>query len=361
MGFSQLLIDWYRANKRDLPWRYTSDPYKIWVSEVILQQTRVAQGLGYYLNFVETFPDLKSLADADIDLILKVWQGLGYYTRARNMHSTAQYISNELNGVFPDSYQELIKLRGIGDYTAAAIAAFAFNEPVAAVDGNVYRIFARFFGIETPIDTTGGKKELKAVAQSMVDVSRPGIYNQAIMDFGGTVCTPKRPNCYECPVMELCVAFRNRTVDLLPIKCKKVKQTVRYFSYVIPVSNGKTFIGKRIGNDIWHSLYEFPLVETTSECSIDELVRSEGWKNLFGEQLAEILHVSGTTKYVLSHQKIFARFVVVSLGHSQNVEVKGYTSVEFEKIEGYSTPRLIEGYLAAEPVEKYFKKNDEKV
>lgn len=357
MVFSHILIEWYERNKRDLPWRHTSDPYKIWVSEVILQQTRVAQGLEYYLNFTETFPTVYSLAEADIDRVLKVWQGLGYYTRARNMHATAKYIVDNLGGMFPSSYSGLIQLKGIGDYTASAIAAFAFREPVAAVDGNVYRIFARVFGVETPIDTSKGKAELKAIASSMLDVERPHIYNQAIMDFGGTLCMPKNPRCYECPVLEMCSAFRNRTVDDLPVKSKKVKQTIRYFTYIIPENRGKTFISKRSKSDIWHSLYEFPLVESERQLTIEELVKDESWLSLFGDTMPEIVHVSSPAKYVLSHQKIFAQFVVVKVATVSPVLEQAYSQINFDEIHEYSTPRLIEGYLAAEPVEKYFKRN----
>lgn len=217
MVFSQVLVEWYAANKRILPWRETVNPYYIWVSEVILQQTRVAQGIDYYLCFIRAFPTVFDLAAADIDRVLKVWQGLGYYTRARNMHVTAKEIVERHNGSFPRTYKELIKLKGVGDYTASAVAAFAFGEAVAAVDGNVYRIFARIFGVDTPIDTQKGKQELKAIADNMLDKEHPGVYNQAIMDFGGTVCMPRKPNCLSCPVMEICSAFRNRKVEQYPV------------------------------------------------------------------------------------------------------------------------------------------------
>lgn len=358
MGFSHSLIDWYEQNRRDLPWRYSSDPYEIWVSEVILQQTRVAQGLGYYLKFIGAFPSVTALAEADIDRVLKVWQGLGYYTRARNMHSTAKYIVDKLGGVFPNSYSELIKLKGVGDYTAAAIAAFAFKEPVAAVDGNVYRIFARIFGVETPIDTTKGKKELKEIATNMLDIGRPHIYNQAIMDFGGTLCMPKNPKCYECPVLEMCSAFRNRMVADLPRKSKKVKQSVRFFTYIIPEIEGMTFISKRTKSDIWHSLYEFPLIESEQQLTIEELVRREEWLLLFNNAQPEVVHVSSPVKYILSHQKIFAQFVVVRVETASELLKNRFFMINFEDIHSYSTSRLIEGYLVAEPVEKYFRRTE---
>lgn len=356
MEFSHILIEWYRANKRDLPWRLTSDPYKIWVSEVILQQTRVAQGLGYFLRFTETFPSVFDLADAHIDKVLKVWQGLGYYTRARNMHATAKYIVENLNGNFPNTYAELIKLKGVGDYTASAIATFAFKERVAAIDGNVYRIMARYFGVDTPMDTSQGQKELRALAQNAVDEQHPDVYNQAIMDFGGTLCMPKSPKCYECPFIESCAAFRNRRVEEFPVKIKKVKQTVRYFTYLIVEVDGKTLISRRSEADIWHSLYEFPLIETDQMVEVEELAKHKRWKEIFANRSVEVVSISKTIKYVLSHQKIFARFIVVKASKLSAKVSNTYNVVEFEEIHSYSTPRLIEGYIAAESIEKYFTK-----
>lgn len=358
MIFSQILIDWYALNKRTLPWRETTNPYYIWVSEVILQQTRVAQGIDYYLRFIEAFPTVFDLANANIDRVLKVWQGLGYYTRARNMHKTANDIVERYNGTFPSTYSELIKLKGVGDYTASAVAAFAFGEPVAAVDGNVYRIFSRLLGIETPIDTLKGKKELKLAAESMLDRQRPGIYNQAIMDFGGTVCTPKKPSCFSCPVMELCTAFRNRTVDQLPVKSKKIKKTERFFTYVIPQKDGQTYISRRSKNDIWNSLYEFPLIESDRLLEVDELVAADQWKDLFGGEEVEVVYFSTPKKYMLSHQRIYARFVVVSIKSTSKALKNDYSEIDFDEVHSYSTSRLIEGFLAAEPIEKYFKRND---
>jgi A/G-specific adenine glycosylase len=357
MIFSQVLVEWYAANKRMLPWRETVNPYYIWVSEVILQQTRVAQGIDYYLRFINTFPTVFDLAEADIDKVLKVWQGLGYYTRARNMHVTAKEIVEKHNGLFPRTYKDLIKLKGVGDYTASAVAAFAFGESVAAVDGNVYRIFARLFGVDTPIDTQRGKQELKTIADDMLDKEHPGVYNQAIMDFGGTVCTPKKPCCLSCPVMELCSAFRNRKVEQYPVKSKKVKQTERFFTYVIPQKGGQTYITKRVKNDIWKALYEFPLIETERQLEVEEIVKTEDWLRLFEGKQVDVLYYSAPKKYVLSHQRIFTRFVVVGIGEESQLLKENFSAIELGEINNYSTSRLIEGFLAAEPVEKYFKKD----
>ncbi len=359
MIFSQVLIEWYATNKRILPWRETSNPYYIWVSEVILQQTRVAQGLSYYNNFIKLFPTVFDLAAADIDMVLKVWQGLGYYTRARNMHATAKEVVEKYDGVFPDSYNGLIKLKGIGDYTASAIAAFAFEEPVAAVDGNVYRIFARLFSVDTPIDTLKGKRELKVIADEMLDKARPNVYNQAIMDFGGTLCTPKRPNCTTCPIVDLCSAFRNRKVDVYPVKSKRIKQTERYFTYVIPQRGGQTYISKRMKNDIWKSLYEFPLIESERQFELDEIVATAEWISLFQGSKVDIVYCSIPKKYLLSHQRIFTRFLVVQIDTVSRLLNDAFSEIKMEEIHNYSTSRLIENFLVAEPVEKYFKKKDE--
>lgn len=359
MIFSQVLIEWYASNKRILPWRETSNPYFIWVSEVILQQTRVSQGLNYYLNFIKTFPTVFDLANADIDVVLKVWQGLGYYTRARNMHATAKEIVENHDGVFPCSYSGLIKLKGVGDYTASAIAAFAFDEPVAAVDGNVYRIFARLFAVDTPIDTLKGKRELRSIADAMLDKDRPNVYNQAIMDFGGTLCTPRKPNCAICPIVDLCSAFRNRTVDVYPVKSKKTKQTERFFTYIIPQKGFRTYISKRMKDDIWKSLYEFPLIESERQLELDEIVETEGWKRLFEGNRVDVVFCSIPKKYVLSHQRIFTRFLVVQIEAVSKQLNEQYSEIEMTDIHNYSTSRLIENFLAAEPVEKYFKKKDE--
>jgi len=223
MQFYNTLIYWYLHNKRDLPWRKSKNPYYVWLSEIILQQTRVAQGLPYFLNFTKAFPTVFDLAEAKENTVLKLWQGLGYYSRARNLHFSAKYIKNELNGIFPTTYKDLLKLKGVGDYTASAIASICFNEPTAVVDGNVYRVLSRYFGIKTPINSTEGIKEFKKLAQTLIHTKDPGTYNQAIMDFGATLCKPKNPLCNECPFANSCVSLEKNLINELPIKEKKVK------------------------------------------------------------------------------------------------------------------------------------------
>ena len=233
MIFSNKLISWYLQNKRDLPWRKTKNPYFVWLSEIMLQQTRVAQGMSYYLKFTETFPTVFDLAKADESTVLKMWQGLGYYSRARNLHATAKHIAFELDGKFPSTYKEIVKLKGIGDYTASAIASICFTEPTAVVDGNVYRVLSRYFGIETPINSSAGNKEFKELAQTLIDTLKPGTYNQAIMDFGAIQCKPKNPICLFCPFSESCVALQKNKIDTLPVKDKKTKVRDRYFNYLV--------------------------------------------------------------------------------------------------------------------------------
>ena len=233
MKFSNTLIYWYLQNKRALPWRKSKHPYFIWLSEIMLQQTRVVQGLAYYLKFTEEFPTVFDLAKAEESTVLKMWQGLGYYSRARNLHFSAKYIANELNGEFPSTYKEIIKLKGVGDYTASAIASICFNEPTAVVDGNVYRVLSRYFGIATPINSSAGIKEFKALAQSLLNTKQPGTYNQALMDFGAMHCKPQNPLCDTCPFANSCVALEKKLTKELPVKEKKIKITKRYFNFLV--------------------------------------------------------------------------------------------------------------------------------
>ena len=246
MNFSNLLIQWYLHNKRDLPWRKTIDPYRIWLSEIILQQTRVDQGMAYYFKFIYNFPSVFDLAKASEEDVLKLWQGLGYYSRARNLHFSAKYIVNELKGTFPANYYNLIKLKGVGDYTASAIASICYNESTAVVDGNVYRVLARYFGINTPINTSKGIKKFKQLAQELIDSKNPGTYNQAAMELGATVCKPQKPLCNECVFNNSCVALSKNLISNLPVKVNKLKIKQRYFNYlVITTGNNKTRIEKR--------------------------------------------------------------------------------------------------------------------
>lgn len=259
--FRERLFEWFAHNDRPLPWKGERDPYKIWLSEIILQQTRAEQGLPYYLKFVERYPTVRHLAEASEDEVMKLWEGLGYYSRARNLHHTAKLIAKDLNGHFPDTYAGIRALKGVGDYTAAAIASFAFNLPHAVLDGNVFRVLARYFGIETPTGTTGGKKEFAALARELLDPGRPADFNQALMDFGATHCTPQQPKCPACPFHLHCAAFQQNKVAELPVRSKAPVKKDRYFVYLVVRHKGDTFVRKRNAKDIWRNLWEFPLLE----------------------------------------------------------------------------------------------------
>ena len=263
MNFSNILIRWYLENKRDLPWRKTDNPYLIWLSEIMLQQTRVAQGTPYFLSFTNAFPTVFDLAAANEEQVLKLWQGLGYYSRARNLHKTAQFVANELSGKFPDNYTELLKLKGVGEYTAAAIASFSYNEPVPVVDGNVFRVLSRYFDVETDIASASAKKEFAALAFELMPKDQPALFNQAIMEFGALQCVPKSPNCSVCVFNDSCAALQKKKVDQLPVKSKKLKVRNRYFNYLVVEDEiENTIIQKRTSKGIWHNLYEFPLIES---------------------------------------------------------------------------------------------------
>src|SRR5690606_38598151 len=313
MTFSQNIISWYLQNKRELPWRDTKDPYKIWLSEVILQQTRVAQGLPYYQKFIETFPTVTDLAVAEEQQVLKIWQGLGYYSRARNLHHTAQIVANTLNGVFPSTYNELLKLKGIGSYTAAAVASFSYEEPVAVLDGNVYRVLSRYFGIETDISSSKAKKEFQQMANEVLDKNRPSLFNQAIMEFGALQCVPKNPDCERCVLNQTCVAFRENKVDKLPVKLKKTKVTPRFLHYLVFSDNqNRTFIQKR-ENGIWKNLYEFPFLEFEYEKPLKEVETEILFQ--YSKYQIQSLYVFDEKSIVhkLSHQHLYIYFWKVEI------------------------------------------------
>lgn len=270
MNFSKSLIRWYLENKRDLPWRKTDNPYLIWLSEIMLQQTRVAQGTPYFISFSTHFPTVFDLANADEEQVLKLWQGLGYYSRARNLHKTAQFVAIELSGVFPNNYNDLLKLKGVGEYTAAAIASFSYNEAVPVVDGNVFRVLSRYFDVETDISLASTKKEFSALATELMPKNQPALFNQAIMEFGALQCVPKSPNCGVCVFNTSCAALQKKKVNQLPVKSKKLKVRNRFFNYlVIQDKEGNTIIQKRTDKGIWHNLYEFPLIESNQEVEFD--------------------------------------------------------------------------------------------
>jgi len=345
LDFSAEVIAWYRENKRNLPWRNTKIPYFIWISEIILQQTRVEQGLAYYERFVERFPTIENLAAANEDEVLKLWQGLGYYSRARNLHFTAKTICKNLNGKFPNNYAEIRKLKGIGDYTAAAIASFCFNQPHPVVDGNVYRVLSRVFGITTPIDTAKGKKEFYALAHELLDSQKPAWHNQAMMEFGAIHCTPKNPACASCIFKSKCIAFNKKIVKKLPVKAGKTKQRNRYFDYLIIKQNGNIFIKKRTEKDIWKNLYEFPLIENKKQMSENNLIKSKKWNELLGKSRYHIVKKSSIYKHVLSHQKLFTRFWEIEVSKPHKKLPDSFIPIREQALGKYPVSQLIANYL----------------
>lgn len=340
MTFSNILIQWYLREKRDLPWRKTKNPYLVWLSEIMLQQTRVAQGMSYYHAFSETFPTVFDLANASETKVLKMWQGLGYYSRARNLHYTAKYIANELNGEFPNNYTELLDLKGVGEYTAAAIASICFNEPVAVVDGNVYRVLSRYYGIQTPINSTNGKKEFKTLAQELLTVKQPDVYNQAIMDFGAIQCKPKSPDCTTCPLNNSCVALEKQTVKDLPVKEKKGKVRKRYFNYIVVItSDNKTILQERTQKGIWKGLFEFPLIETETNLEESELFDLNAFQDLVPDQATISLFNADPVVHKLSHQHLYTRFwIVKSKSHSK-------ATIPCNSVKKYPVPILIANFI----------------
>jgi A/G-specific adenine glycosylase len=347
MQFSNTLIYWYLQNRRDLPWRKTKNPYLIWLSEIILQQTRIDQGLDYYLRFSEHFPTIYDLANEEEETILKLWQGLGYYSRARNLHFSAKYIVNQLNGKFPTTYAELLKLKGVGDYTASAIASICYNEPTAVVDGNVYRVLARYFGIDTPINSSKGIKDFKKLAQSLINVNDPGDYNQAIMEFGAKQCKPQNPNCAECPLNNSCLALQQKRINILPVKKNKIKIKHRYFNYIV-INNDETILQQRKTKGIWQNLYEFPLIESNDNLAIEELITSEQFELIFkGAKTSVKLHNQKPIIHKLSHQHLYTKFWIVESSKSFD------NSIPWDDFEKYPVPILIHNFVSEFKSDEY--------
>lgn len=341
MKFSNKLIKWYSVNKRSLPWRSTSNPYYIWLSEIILQQTQIKQGLPYYLSFINEFPNIFNLANAEETKILNLWQGLGYYSRARNLHFTAKYIAEELNGIFPDNYQDLLKLKGVGDYTASAIASICYNEPTPVVDGNVYRFLSRYFGIKTPINSSKGRKEFKDLAQDLIDVDNPAEFNQAIMEFGARQCKPQNPDCKKCPFSEGCVALQKNLIKELPVKLNKIKVSKRYFNYLVILSDdNKTIIEQRNGKGIWQKLYQFPLIETSKEANLVMLEKESSFIKLFkGVDYSVSVFNNRDIVHKLSHQHLYTKFWIVTL---KKLPKRG---IPANCIRDYPVPTLINNFI----------------
>ena len=341
MKFSTTITNWYSTNKRDLPWRKTKDPYFIWLSEIILQQTQVKQGLPYYETFTNTFPSVFDLANASEQDVLKLWQGLGYYSRARNLHTTAKHIVNELNGEFPSTYNTIIKLKGVGDYTASAIASIAFNESTAVVDGNVYRVLARYFNIDTPINSIKGIKEFKALASSLIDKKQPATFNQAIMEFGARQCKPKNPNCDTCPLNKSCLALKNKTAQELPVKLKKMKVTHKYFNFLVCIDSNKNILfEQRTKKGIWQNLYQFPLIETQKSISIDEFdllkVEDSILKNI---PFDYSLYNEKDKIHKLSHQHLYTKFWIIE------TDTLPSGSIKLSELKIYPTSVLISDFI----------------
>ena len=347
MNIGQELIEWYHKNKRDLPWRKTQDPYKIWISEIVLQQTRVEQGMNYYLRFIERFPDVKTLACASEDEVLKYWQGLGYYSRARNLHFSAKYIVKELDGKFPECYLDLKKLKGVGDYTAAAIASFAYNENVPLVDGNVFRFLSRLYAEKTPIDSSQGKNLFFQLAKELLKPYEAIVYNQAIMEFGALQCKPAKPDCTECPLNSKCLAFAKNQVTNYPVKSKKTKVRKRYLNYLYVSLNNSIFLKKRVGSDIWKGLYELPLIETKSKVSLKTISKTKEWGDIFESLELNIIGKPHEVLHQLSHQQLHVTFNKISIDEKLNESgfFSDYEKVLISDIDKYPVPKVIENYL----------------
>lgn len=348
MWFSAQLLNWYKANKRNLPWRETKDPYLIWISEIILQQTRVDQGLPYYEAFIKKFPDVATLSTADERDVLKSWQGLGYYSRARNLHFAAKTIM-EQGGEFPESYNEIIKLKGIGEYTAAAISSICFNESNAVVDGNVYRVLARFYGLNEAIDTGRGKKLFSSLANKVMDTSSPGDYNQAIMEFGALNCKPSNPDCSSCLLKPKCIAYKSDTVESYPVKIKKLKKRDRYFNYIVIEGDNGNFYQKRVGKDIWQNMYEPLLIESNKLLGKNGILKSDEWLKVFGNKEDISLTQSGTMEHKLSHQTIKARFWKTQVTSSLMAAESSLEEYGSDELKDIPIPRLIEKYFESKP------------
>jgi A/G-specific adenine glycosylase len=342
LNFSKILINWYLKHKRDLPWRHTTNPYFIWLSEIMLQQTQVAQGLPYYLKFTKAYPTVFHLANASQEEVLKNWQGLGYYTRARNLHETANYIANECYGKFPNNYKGLLKLKGVGDYTASAIASICYDEPVAVVDGNVYRVLSRYFGVQTPINSTEGIKGFKALAEILLDKKQSALFNQAIMEFGARHCKPKNPFCETCPFNDSCKALQNKNIGELPVKLKKTKVKKRFLNYIVYISNSdRTQLRQRVGKGIWQGLYEFPCIETKKEITAKEfysLFEASNVSDGINENYTITLFNESSIVHKLSHQHLYTKFWIVRVKDLQ-------TSISTQELKDYPVPVLIARFL----------------
>ena len=340
MTFAPKILNWYREHQRDLPWRQTRDPYKVWLSEIILQQTRVAQGMPYYLRFVEAFPTVHDLANAPEEQVLKLWQGLGYYSRARNLHTTAKMVAEDFEGKFPETYKGLKSLKGVGDYTASAIASFCFDVPEPVVDGNVYRVLSRYFGIDIPINSTEGIKYFKELAREVMDSENIRDYNQGIMEFGAIQCAPKNPYCLLCPLQESCVALQENKVDQLPVKLNKTKIRNRYFNYLVLLDDdGNTILEQRRGKGIWQNLYQFPLIESEKMLQAEALRPLINKKNNLPKTESLSLYNNKPVVHKLSHQHLHTQFWILK---TSDILKEG---TPWKEIGGFPVPVLIADFI----------------
>jgi A/G-specific adenine glycosylase len=343
--FSKTLLQWNDTeNNRQMPWKGETDPYKIWISEIILQQTRVQQGMDYYNRFIKTFPDIQSLATAPEKKIYKLWEGLGYYSRCKNLIASAKFIYEELAGEFPKKYEEILSLKGIGTYTASAIVSFAYNQPFAVLDGNVFRVLSRFFGEAIPINTTEGKKFYAALAQLLLDKKHPGKYNQALMDFGAVICKPAAPLCSECPLQNKCVAFLTNKVSVLPVNTKSIRIKERFFNYLVVEHENQFYVHKRTAKDIWQNLYEFILIETKKLFDESSLAVNEEIIKILNHADFTIKSVSSKRSQKLTHQIISGQFIHIEI--KKPLRNNQYFAVNEKQVKSLPFPKFIASYLA---------------
>lgn len=345
MNVAETLIDWYGRNKRDLPWRDSQDPYTVWLSEVILQQTRVEQGRAYYHRFLERFPAVKDLAEANENEVLRTWQGLGYYSRARNLHKTAQTVHKDYNGIFPRTYADLIGLRGVGPYTAAAIASFCFGEKKAVLDGNVIRVLGRLFGVEIPADSVKGKKVYQEIADSLIPDADPATFNQAIMEFGALWCTPRKPLCSDCPFRGECQALLAGAVQNYPVKERKTKVQEVWYYYLFLSHRGKTFVRKRAHNGIWKGLHDFPCIESERQLDPSELLDRFNADLSLQFEIVDLIEPVCLT-HLLSHRRIQAFFFAIDRKIMWKNRPGEFMEINLEDLDNIGIPRLIDQYLA---------------
>ena len=352
-NFRKNLKKWSKEHPREMPWKGEKDPYKIWLSEIILQQTRVQQGLPYFEKFVKKYPTIKHLAKAPDDEVMKMWEGLGYYSRARNLLATARFVADELDGEFPTTYNNVLSLKGVGPYTAAAITSFAYDLPHPVVDGNVYRVISRYVGESLAIDSTEGKKAFNQHAEMLLDKKDPAAYNQSIMDFGATHCLPKNPLCISCGLKNKCVAFQENEIAKYPLKSKKIKKRTRYFNFLVLNYQDQIAIRKRVEKDIWNNLFEFPMIESATNFDKDELEETKKWQSLFLKHKPHSVRQSLPFKQQLTHQKIIATFWEIQLEKQGWQTPEDFIFVSETELRKYAFPKVIDCYLTDNSLNLY--------